>query len=80
MPIQFKRNRAVFHDVVGVEEAEGLLEWLQSKPTAKVDMASCRHLHTADLQVLMASMPAVSAWPENPELRAWLEPALKPRS
>jgi hypothetical protein len=63
-----------------VEEAEGLLEWLQSKPAAKIDLAPCRHLHTANLQVLMASSPAVSAWPENPELRAWLEAALKPRS
>ena len=80
MPIEFKRNRAVFHDVVAVEEAEGLLEWLQSKPGAKVDLARCRHLHTANLQVLMASRPAVSAWPENPALRGWLEPALKPMS
>jgi len=78
MPIEFKRNQAVLHDVVGVEEAEGLLEWLQSKPAAKVDLARLRHLHTANLQVLMASRPAVSAWPEDRELRAWLEPALKP--
>ena len=80
MPIEYKRNRAVFRDVVAVEDAEALLEWLQNKPAAKVDLASCSHLHTANLQVLMASRPEVSAWPENPELRAWLEHALKPRS
>ena len=80
MPIEFKRNRAIFNDVVGVEEAEGLLDWLQSKPAAKVDLARCRHLHTANLQVLMASRPAVSVWPENPELRAWIEPALRTMS
>jgi hypothetical protein len=78
MPIEFKKNRAVFQDVVSVEEAEGLLEWLQKKPSAKVDLAACSHLHTANLQVLMAARPGVSRWPEDAELRAWLEPALKP--
>ena len=29
MPIEFKKNCAFFLDVVSVEEAEGLLEWLQ---------------------------------------------------
>jgi hypothetical protein len=78
MPIEFKRNRAVFHDVVGVEEAEGLLEWLQKKPSARVDLASCSHLHTANLQVLMAARPGISSWPEDSELRAWLESSLHP--
>lgn len=78
MPIEFKKNRAIFKDVVCVEEAEGLLEWLQKKPSAKVDLASCSHIHTANLQVLMTARPGISSWPENPELRAWLEPALKP--
>jgi hypothetical protein len=80
MPIEFKKNRAMFHDVVGVEEAEGLLDWLQSKPAAKVDLSACGHLHTANLQVLMAARPEISSWPVNPELRAWLETALKSAS
>jgi hypothetical protein len=80
MPIEFKRNRAVFQDVVRVEEAEGLLEWLQKKPSAKVDLAALSHLHTANLQVLMAAKAGISNWPEDSELRAWLETALKPAS
>jgi hypothetical protein len=76
MPIEFKKNRAVFRDVASVEEAEGLLEWLQRKPSAKVDLACCSHLHTANLQVLMTARPGISSWPENPELRVWLEAAL----
>ena len=78
MPIEFKRNRAVFQDEVGVEEAEGLLEWLQKKPAAKADLVTLSHLHTANLQVLMTAKAGISIWPENAELRAWLEPALKP--
>ena len=80
MPIEFKKNRAVFHDVVGVEEAEGLLDWLQNKQAAKVDLSPCGHLHTANLQVLMAARPEISRWPTNSELRAWLETALKSAS
>jgi len=60
-----------------VEEAEPLLEWLQKKPKAKVDLSKCTHLHTANLQVLMAAKPDVANWPEDIELRAWLEAALK---
>jgi hypothetical protein len=78
MPIEFKKNRALFRDEVSVEEAEGLLEWLQTKPTAKVDLSACRHLHTANLQVLMTAKTGISGWPKNAELRSWLEPALKP--
>jgi hypothetical protein len=70
MPIEFKKNRAIFRD-------EGLLEWLQTRPTAKADLSTCIHLHTANLQVLMTARTGVSNWPKNAELRAWLEPALK---
>jgi hypothetical protein len=78
MPIEYKKNRAIFRDEVSVEEAEGLLEWLQTKPTAKADLSALSHLHTANLQVLMAAKTAISSWPQNDELRSWLEPALKP--
>lgn len=77
MPIEFKKNRAIFRDEVTVEEAEGLLEWLQTKPTAKADLSALSHLHTANLQVLIAAKTTISTWPKDAELRAWLEPALK---
>ena len=79
MPIDFKRNLAGFRDVVSVEEAQSLLDWLRRKPRAKVDLAHCSHLHTASLQMWMAARPGVSGWPENSDLRAWLESALHPR-
>jgi hypothetical protein len=77
MPIEFKKNSVLFRDVVTVEEAEGLLEWLQTRPSAKADLSACSHLHTANLQVLMTAKTGISRWPKNAELRAWLEPALK---
>jgi hypothetical protein len=77
MPIEFKRNRVLFSDEVSVEEAEGLLEWLQKRPTAKVDLSACSHMHTANLQVLMTAKADITGWPKNAELRAWLEPVLK---
>jgi hypothetical protein len=77
MPIVFKKNQAMFRDVVGVEEAEELLGWLQKKPTATVDLSACSHLHPANLQVLMAAKVTVADWPKDSDLRAWLETALK---
>jgi hypothetical protein len=76
MPIVFKKNHAFFRDAVSVEEAEGLLEWLQQQPSAKIDLSGCCHLHTANLQVLMAAKPVISRWPEDAKLRAWLVAAL----
>ena len=72
MPIEFKRNRAIFRDDVSVEEAEGLLGWLQNRSTAKVDLSACSHMHTANLQVLMTAKAHITGWPKNAELRAWL--------
>ena len=79
MPIDYKKNQALFRDIASVEEAEGLLEWLQNKPAAKVDLAACTHLHPANLQVLMAAKSRITAWPTDANLRAWLETALKPK-
>lgn len=77
MPIEYKKNLAAFHDVVNVEEAEGLLEWLQNKPSAKINLTACTHLHPANLQVMMAVKVRIIAWPDDVDLRAWLETALK---
>lgn len=78
MSIEFKKNRVIFRDVARVEEAEALLEALQKNPSAKVDLSACTHLHTANLQVLMVARPSIDRWPQDPELRTWLEAVLKP--
>lgn len=79
MAIEYKKNLALFSEVVSVEEAEGLLEWLQKKPAARVDLSACTHLHPANLQVLMVAKPAISAWPKDTGLATWLESALSVR-
>jgi hypothetical protein len=76
MPVEYKKNRAIFHNDVSVEEAEGLLEWLQNNPAACADLSACSHLHTACLQVMMAAHANIVQSPHSAELRAWLEPAL----
>lgn len=77
MPIAYKKSRAVFCDIASVDEAEGLLEWLQDKPAARIDLTACTHLHPANLQVLMAANCRISAWPADADLRAWLLTSLK---
>ncbi len=77
MPITFKKNRAVFTEIVGVEEAEGFLEWLHKYPKGKIDLTNCTHLHAANLQVLMAARPEVTVFPSDSEFAGWLVSALK---
>ena len=76
MPVSYKKNLVQLTDVVSVEDAEGLLEWLLKKPAARVDLSGCTHLHPANLQVLMAAGCAVKALPLDPALAAWVASAL----
>jgi hypothetical protein len=76
MAIEYRKKLALLRDVVSVEEAEGLLEWLQKKSAGKVDLSACSHLHPANLQVLMAARPAIVAWPADAGLASWLRSAL----
>jgi hypothetical protein len=76
MAIEYKKNLAVFSDVVSVEDVEALLEWIMQKSAAQVNLSACTHLHPANLQVLMAAKPVVSAWPTDIGLATWLKSAL----
>jgi len=76
MAIEYRKSLAVFRDVVSVEDAEALLEWLQKKPAARADFSACSHLHPANLQVLMAAKPRVVAWPHDAAFANWLKSAL----
>jgi len=76
MAIEFLKNRVRLSEVIGVEDAEPLLEWLQNNPNAQVDLSACTHLHPANLQVLMVAKPAISVWPTDTGLAAWLQSAL----
>lgn len=76
MPMLYMDGLASATEVVAVEEAEEMLSWFQAHPGARVDLTACTHLHAAALQVLMAAQPAVTGWPANEGLAAWLMSAL----
>jgi hypothetical protein len=77
MAMEFKKKLVLLSDTVGVEDAEKLLEWLQGKPAARVDLSACTHIHPANIQVLLAAGTTVSAWPADAELTRWLKSVLK---
>jgi hypothetical protein len=77
MGIEYDKKSARLIDFVSVEDAEGLLDWLQKTPKGKLDLSACTHLHAANLQVLMAAKPTVAVWPNNEELAGWLKNALE---
>ncbi|QJC56199.1 hypothetical protein HC248_01501 [Polaromonas vacuolata] len=76
MPIRYKKNQALFEGVATVDDAEGLQQWLKHKPHATVHLTACSHLHSANLQVLMAAGNRIAAWPDDTDLHCWLETLL----
>ena len=77
MSIEFKKNLAILGEVVTVEEAEALLDFLQKKPTGKIHLGHCEHLHPSSLQVLMAAKATIHTRPKNLRLKQWVESALR---
>jgi hypothetical protein len=75
MAVTYTGNVAHFADVVGVEEPETFLAWLQEHPEPELDLAACTHIHAAQLQVLMAARIPVTSWPDDAGLAAWLKSA-----
>lgn len=75
MPIQYRKSVAHLTGVCSVEEAEQLLAWTLSHPSAKADLSKCDHLHCAVLQVLLATGLKVSRPPAAPRLAALFAPA-----
>ncbi len=66
---------ATLSEVVGIEEAANLLEWLQQHPKGKLNLKACTHLHSANLQVLMVMRPTIQSLPDSPVLRDWIQSA-----
>ncbi|WP_006788382.1 hypothetical protein [Thiorhodospira sibirica] len=74
MPIRFEEQTAILEEFCTVEEADTLLAWLMEHPDAQVDLAPCKHLHAAILQVLLSCKPTLKNLPqEDGELRAWMQ-------
>jgi hypothetical protein len=63
-----------------VEDAEVLLQLLQTRPTATLDWTQCRQLHTAVLQVVLASGLAPLGPCGDPFVGQWLAPKLLQRA
>ena len=66
----------VLDGVCPVEDAEPLLQMLQSMPAAQVDLRPCRHLHTAVLQLVLASGRAPIGPCGDTWIAQWLVPKL----
>jgi len=75
-----KDGTIVLEGVCPVEDAEPLLQMLQNMPTAGIDWTQCNQLHTAVLQIILASGtpsigPCGDAW-----VAQWLGPELPQKS
>jgi hypothetical protein len=55
-----------------VEDAEPLLQLLQSSPGTRLDWTQCTSLHTAVFQVVLAARPALTGPCGDPFVSQWL--------
>lgn len=61
----------------GVEEAETLLSALLTAPGAEIDWSKCGSLHTAVVQLIMASNARVRGTCGDPSLTRWVNPLVR---
>jgi hypothetical protein len=66
----------ILDGVCSVEDAEPLLQMLQTTPAAAVDWTPCRQMHTAVLQVILASGTAPVGSCGDAWVAQWLAPEL----
>jgi hypothetical protein len=79
MTVTLSKGVATLTDVVTVEDAEPLAQWLRDTAKPKVRLASCTNLHTAALQAILAARPQVVSPPADPFLARWVAPLLTPQ-
>ncbi len=72
MSIRYLKKHAALEDIVTVEDAETLLDWLKNQPKPGVNLSKCVHLHTAVLQVLLITRARIQGPINDP----WLAQAL----
>ncbi|MGA3070877.1 MAG: hypothetical protein ABR924_17900 [Terracidiphilus sp.] len=78
MIVECKRDQTASQDAVSAEQGEGLLEWMLEKPSVKVDPVTLRLAGARNPAVNSSAQARGCGWPQDAELRAWLESALKP--
>lgn len=76
MPIEYRKTQVIFSGDVSLDDTEKLFDWLVVNPLVKGDLAECTHLHSVNMQILIAAQMEVTVWPKDKRLRVWLEPAL----
>lgn len=77
MPIRYMSATALCEGECTGEEADALRTWLVSRRMSLIDLGEATRLHTAIVQVLLASSTLVSVEPRDPLLREILAPVLE---
>jgi len=75
MAIRYLKKHAALEDIVTVEDAETLLDWLKKQPKPAVNLSKCQHMHAAVLQVLLMTRPAINGAIKDRQLEQVLQPA-----
>lgn len=73
MGIRYLKKHAALEDIVTVEDAEALQEWLKKQSKPAVNLSKSQHVHAAVVQVLLALRPSIVGEVPDP----WMAKALQ---
>ncbi len=76
MPVKRRKTSVALVGVCGPEEAEHLQAALLANPGVAIDIAKCEYLHSAILQVLMASGRSIKGKPQDKTLAQCIAAAI----
>ncbi len=77
MPITYKGNVAYFTQGCSLDDAQSLHEWFLEHPKGKINLKNCSEMHTAVLQILLASSAPITVDPLDEQLAKWLPNEVK---
>jgi hypothetical protein len=77
MSVRVENGVIHLEGICPVEDAEALVSALDRVSGPTVDMAACRQLHGAMVQVLLVFRPSLRGTPEDAFLRDYVIPALE---
>jgi hypothetical protein len=76
MSVVVEEDRVRLIGDCGIDDAESVMNYIQSEAGAQVDVSAATHMHAVIVQILLAHKPLFTGVPSDTFLAAWLIPAL----
>lgn len=77
VPIRYEGNTIHMDSFCAIDEAEGMVRFLEEHSSPRVELTQCQHMHTALLQLLLSYRVELAGEAYNPFISKWIVPLLQ---